>query len=410
MPNVSVIMPVFNGAPYIRQALDSVLGQSFAALEVIVVDDGSTDDTRCLLADFGDRITVLAQARKGPSAARNRGLEAARGEYVAFMDADDEWAPSFLSTTVRALAAQPPSVVGVCTGWLYVRHDGRPLVHTRQASSGVLSVRDLLTGGQFPIHAALTRREAVLRVGGFDEHIRAMEDWDLWLRLLADGDCFSTIPQHLASYRLHGPSNSGDPDRMRQGRMLAVDKLFGRLDLPPELRSLEQVARSAAHVESSAALYGAGRSEEGKREFVEAVRSWPHLLKTEEPYYALACATQPVGHKASSYPMDLQLAERRLVDALHAGLEALGSAGHRVRRRVHGRAYRVLARCGALQRSRGATVRYTYLAARHDFATGDILTCAKALLRGVAWRPSRWPPSSRPSPSRDTPVAAELVH
>jgi GT2 family glycosyltransferase len=391
---VSVILPVHNGAAYIGQALETVLGQSLAAHEVIVVDDGSTDDTLGVLAAFSDRIRVLVQCQRGPSAARNRGLEVATGEYVAFLDADDEWESSFLSTTVAALQSQP-ELRGVCTGWLYVDQDGRPLRHTYRAHRGRIGLRELLHGGQFPIHAALTRREAVLRAGGFDERLRAMEDWDLWLRLTAAGGYFGTIPEHLARYRLHGPSNSGDADRMRHGRLLALEKLFHRTDLAPALRALEPYAYSIARVDSSAALYGANRVEEGKREFAEAVRAWPRILESDEPYYALACAEQPVGHKATSYPLDLKRAERRLVDALDTAVTALGWSGPRTRG-VFRRAYRVLARCSALQQSRAAMLRYTYLAATHELVTDDLLACVKTLVKSTTWFSLPRPKASRP--------------
>ncbi len=408
MSSISVIVPVFNGAPYIRQALNSILRQTFSPCEVLVVDDGSTDETPSILRDFGNLITVLTQTNRGLPAARNRALDVAHGEYIAFLDADDLWSPTFLATVVEAITAQPPTVVGICTGWMYTDRDGNPLPHTRRHSDRPVDVYTLLQGGQFPVHATLTRKTAIDQAGRFDEAQRALEDWDLWLRLTVSGSTFATVQQHLALYRLHGESMSGDPDRMRQGRLRALEKLFGRPDLAPELRSLEPQARAAAHAESSAALYGAGRAEEGQREFVEAVRLWPRVLATDEPYYALVCAEQPVGYKATSYPVDLERAEARLLDALDAATTALGWRETPARRRAWGQAYRVLARCAALQRSRRALLRYARLAAAHDFAPAELLAATKALAKSVTWQPPR-APAGPPAAMRDPAATAGPV-
>jgi len=228
-----------------------------------------------------------------------------------------------------------------------------------------------------------------MQVDGFDEQIGAMEDWDLWLRLTADSGRFAVLPEPLARYRVHGPSNSSDPNRMHHGRMRALDKLFRRVDLAPELRLLEGRAWANALVQSSAALYAVGREDGGKHMLIDAVRHDPRVLASYEPYYAVACAEQPVGHKATSYPMDLKRAESRLMDALNAAITTLGWTRTRALRRLYGRAYRVLARCAALQRSRGALLQYSCLAALHDFTARDILTGGKALVRSITWEPRR---------------------
>jgi glycosyltransferase involved in cell wall biosynthesis len=116
-PLVSVVMPVYNGARYLRQALESALTQTYRPLEIVVVDDGSTDDTPALLAEFGDKIRSIRQQNSGSAAARNAALRAARGELIAFLDADDLWLPRKLAVQVDYLRDHP-EVDLVATRWL----------------------------------------------------------------------------------------------------------------------------------------------------------------------------------------------------------------------------------------------------------------------------------------------------
>jgi glycosyltransferase involved in cell wall biosynthesis len=121
---VSVIIPLFNKAPYIQRALDSVRAQTFVDFEVIVVDDGSTDDGGSLATAYSDsRIRTIAQKNAGPGAARNRGIAEARGEYLAFLDADDEWMPGFLATSLALLTKYGPEVTAISSG--YLQHPSR---------------------------------------------------------------------------------------------------------------------------------------------------------------------------------------------------------------------------------------------------------------------------------------------
>src|SRR5215472_10802511 len=118
MAAVSVVIPVFNEAGVVRRAIGSVLTQELAPLEIIVVDDGSTDATPSVLGTFGDRIRVLRQANAGAAAARNTGAAAASGEYLAFLDADDEWHPAMLSRTAGLLERNPCAALAFCDHYL----------------------------------------------------------------------------------------------------------------------------------------------------------------------------------------------------------------------------------------------------------------------------------------------------
>jgi glycosyltransferase involved in cell wall biosynthesis len=190
-PLVSVIVPTYNCAAYVRSAIDSVLAQSYAPIEVVVVDDGSTDDTLAVLSEFGDRIRVFSQANAGPAAARNRAVAQARGEYLAFLDGDDLWLPGHLAGLVRHLIDQPDARVAFAD-WLvwHANADGTypPIdvapraLRPDPAASGWLYTR-LLFDSVIHIIACVIHRSVYEAVNGFDESLRTGSDYDFWLKV-----------------------------------------------------------------------------------------------------------------------------------------------------------------------------------------------------------------------------------
>ncbi|HEU5297845.1 MAG TPA: glycosyltransferase [Burkholderiaceae bacterium] len=192
-PLVSVIVPAFNCAAFIRQSIDSVLRQDYAPLEVLVVDDGSTDDTVKILGEYGDRIKVLHQANGGPAAARNRAVRAARGEYLAFVDGDDLWLPGH-TNALMSYAIAHPEVKVVFADWLVWPADAdggySPLQLPSVAAqpevdpgAGEGLYGRLLFDSVIHIIASLIHRSAYEAVGGFDESLRTGSDYDFWLRV-----------------------------------------------------------------------------------------------------------------------------------------------------------------------------------------------------------------------------------
>lgn len=158
-----MIIPSYNSARYLAEAIQSVLDQSYADFEIIVVNDGSTDETEAVVKGFSDeRIRYFAQENKGVGAARNAGLRLARGEYVAFWDADDLFLPEKLSRQVEFLL-QDPSVDLVFSGWEYINAEGKILgvEEPWKYRSSVLGVEDVLVGGVAPVHAVLVRRRCL---------------------------------------------------------------------------------------------------------------------------------------------------------------------------------------------------------------------------------------------------------
>jgi glycosyltransferase involved in cell wall biosynthesis len=199
---ISVVMPCFNAEAFLQQAIDSVLGQTFGRVELVVVDDGSTDRSIDILRRYGGRITLLQQENQGPYPARNRGVAAGRGEYVAFLDADDWWAPECLEQLHAAIAASG-SAVAYC-GWQNVGLPGargEPYVPPDYEHDNKLD-RFLRAAAPWPIHAALLRRSVWDEVGGFDTRLPTVMDYDLWLRVGAFRPVVR-VDRVMAFYRHH---------------------------------------------------------------------------------------------------------------------------------------------------------------------------------------------------------------
>ena len=223
-PAVSVIIPAYNAVRYLGEAIESVLDQTFQDLEILVVDDGSIDDTLRIARHYENKIKIYSLANRGPSAARNVGINQANGEFLAFLDADDRFLPAKLSRQVAYLRAHPDVDVVYSNGYC-LQGAGNGKVRQRTFSDyGFLhptlgdpqsSLRLLAIQNAFPIHAALSRRQAILDVGGFDEALFGREDWDLWLRI-AEDHRFAYLDEYVAEYRLNTGGVTDQVDRQAQ--------------------------------------------------------------------------------------------------------------------------------------------------------------------------------------------------
>lgn len=245
MPKVSVIIPAYNAATWVGRAVDSVLSQTWTDLEILVVDDGSTDDTRNVLAGFSPPVQVLTQANAGPAAARNLGLARATGEYVAFLDADDYWRPEKLARQVALLDRQPD--VGFCsTATELVDTAGHHLGDWPCGPAGapmpdILFMHGTVISGS--TSGVLVRRDLVIEVGGFDTTLRGFEDPDLWIRLAARTS-YRCIPEVLTIVVRTPGSVSSNLANMRRATLASFRK--NRHLLPPTKRGAFWRAASAS--------------------------------------------------------------------------------------------------------------------------------------------------------------------
>lgn len=235
IPEVSVIMPNYNGGRFLGRAVESVLRQSLEDLELIVIDDGSSDDSLAVLRSVeDDRIRVIEQNHEGVCAARNRGIGAARGRYIAFLDSDDAWAPTCLEKLHAALSDTPEAAIAYC-GWQNVGledEQGKPFIPPDYETPAKLEL--WLQNCRWPIHAALTRAEAIRGVGGFNPRFATSEDFLLWLQIVARHKIVR-VSEVLAFYFHHdGPRATNNPVRMAVNH-LAAQEYF--LDRNPDVRA-----------------------------------------------------------------------------------------------------------------------------------------------------------------------------
>jgi len=204
---ISVVMPCFNARHFVEKAVDSALGQSHGSVQLVVVDDGSTDGSREILARLASRhqhrMTVLHQANEGPYPARNVGLRHARGSFIAFLDADDYWAEDCLAKLHGAMQSASADIA-YC-GWQNVGETAlgtQPYVPLDYAAEDPVAL--FLKSCPWPIHAALSRRSVLDQVQGFSTRLFSSMDYDLWLRVLARSRRMVRVAEVLAFYRWHG--------------------------------------------------------------------------------------------------------------------------------------------------------------------------------------------------------------
>jgi glycosyltransferase involved in cell wall biosynthesis len=222
-PIVSVIIPTYNNSAYLANAIESAIAQTFRDIEIIVIDDGSTDDTQKVLTCFGDKIQVIHQCNQGPSAARNAGLRKSQGNYIAFLDSDDQWLPDKLTRQMPLFEMDPQ--VGVVFSDTFYVYKGKIQPKTsfqlRPPSSGFIF--NSLFGKNFiPMLTAIVRRECFNQVGFFDENLKACEDYDMWLRISKSWK-FAYVAEPLALYSVIEGQLSGQVER-NWGNFLVIQK------------------------------------------------------------------------------------------------------------------------------------------------------------------------------------------
>ncbi|MEQ1592429.1 MAG: glycosyltransferase [Thiobacillaceae bacterium] len=248
---ISVIMPYYNAVSYVEEAVESVLLQSYPYVELILVNDGSSDEsvriiTR-LAASNPDRITLLHQTNSGPYAARNLGLTHARGNFVAFLDADDLWHPDTLSQLHTAMT-DTLADVAYC-GWQNIGEAAtNTQPHIPPNYAGLDATTQFLQSCPWPINGVLLRRQLVDALRGFSERLPTAMDYDLWLRMLATQPVVVRVPHVLAFYRRYPRGNAHIPRWRQVFDAIAVRENFVRHHRP-------QIAH-LNHAERDALVYG----------------------------------------------------------------------------------------------------------------------------------------------------------
>ncbi|RPJ70386.1 MAG: glycosyltransferase [Acidobacteria bacterium] len=222
LPTVSVVIPCYNQAQYLPEAVESALAQAGCRIEVVVVDDGS-EPPISLGRRSGERLRCIRQPNRGVSAARNMGLQASAGEYVVFLDADDRLAEHGVGAGLERLARHADAVcaIGLCR---VIDHDGRPRPFKQQSFVDDDAFRALLRGNFVWMPAQVVyRRSALLRYGGFDTHVPACADYDLYLRIARSGAvvCHAAV---VAEYRHHAANMSGNGVLMLRSAIAVLER------------------------------------------------------------------------------------------------------------------------------------------------------------------------------------------
>ncbi|WP_018131684.1 glycosyltransferase family 2 protein [Effusibacillus pohliae] len=209
MPTISVVIPTYNRAAYVCQAIDSILNQTYRDFEILVVDDGSTDSTRKQVAAFGDQVRYIHQANRGPSAARNIGILHAKGEYIAFCDSDDRFLPEKLEKQLNYIRNHPNC--RFLYSWYYNVDQRGQITKLRKprACKSREHLQYCLFTRKFTIRTStvLVHKRCFKRAGLFNEKYWYSQDWDMWMRLAAyyRGHC---LQEPLAEYRQHDDNRS----------------------------------------------------------------------------------------------------------------------------------------------------------------------------------------------------------
>lgn len=294
----TVVIPAYNAAPWIADAITSALHQDPPAVEVVVVDDGSIDDTAAIAAAF-DGVRVVRRANGGEAAARNTGLRAARTRWVSFLDADDRFLPYRHRHVAAHLAAHPDHEVVAADALIEIdgavrgTHYAQPGVHFARTDQ-----RREILDGNFLLSHVVCDRERLLALGGFDESLRHACDWDMWIRFVLDGGRIGLLDAPLSRYRRHGAAMTGDPVRVTRGDIGVWTKARSL----PELTDDER-ARIDAHLADAAARLV---RDEMKRSLVAREgdvrrRAWSVLRSPAQPTLArgkaLAVMAAPALHR-----------------------------------------------------------------------------------------------------------------
>ena len=229
-PLVSVVIPVYNAEQFLGEALESVLAQTYEPIEVIAVNDGSTDGSEDVLNKFSGRVKCFRQKNGGEGSARNLGIAHASGEWIAFQDADDLWDPNKLEMQLSAASDQDDVIH---TDMRRIDDSGHVLLEswnsTRDIVHAPATLLDMLVGCGVLMSTAVVRRRALENVGGFDGTNRwRCVDFELWLCLAATGHGFRYVDKPLASYRLHDSNWSLDRKIMHRGEIYALRQTYQR--------------------------------------------------------------------------------------------------------------------------------------------------------------------------------------
>lgn len=298
MAKVSVIIPTYNRAHFVGDAIRSALVQDLDDVEIVVIDDGSTDPTRDVIMKFADkRIKYVYQKNRGATAAFNRGVTESTGEYIGILGSDDYYQPGGLAPLVSELDKKP-ELGAVSGGFDYVRDDGRRIQEHRswEMYASLDTLTWLYTCPMF-LQSSLIRRSWIQRVGGFDENIICAQDSDFWLRLSFAGCPMGFVPSTVFCYRLHATQSVRNLVTLRNDWLRILDNFYSNDQLPQDLLRVKNDVYANVYLNSAIRAFDVNQVEDGAGDIGRAIELAPHLLNargqsiferilgwTEEPF------------------------------------------------------------------------------------------------------------------------------
>ncbi|MCT7968523.1 glycosyltransferase [Laspinema sp. D1] len=286
MPKVSVVIPTYNCKRFIKETINSVLSQTYLDFEVIVIDDGSTDGTAEILNDYGSTLRYIYQKNKGQGAARNVGIRACNGEYIAFLDSDDMWLPNKLERQMALIDSGSSINFVYCDVEVFEHLSGQRLFLAHQLFKpyeGNNIASKLLINNFIFSCTPLINKKVFEEVGYFDESrlLQGLEDWDMWLRIAASYP-LAWIPEPLGRYRIHDANMIGnsnyDPLKFHQ-QWIAVIKRITEI-YPQVYAPVYSQAMSNAYWNTSAKLLSKSQNSQARQLLYSAIRHYPLCSKS----------------------------------------------------------------------------------------------------------------------------------
>jgi glycosyltransferase involved in cell wall biosynthesis len=279
-PSVSVIIATYNRADFISRAIESVLNQSYKDFELIIIDDGSTDNTKEIVAKYKDfRIKYIWKEHGGRSRARNMGIELSRGKYIAFLDSDDFYLPNKLfaeSTTLN----NNLDIGMTLSGWRIVNQQGRVIVNVRpwEYLALPLSLEDWLFSGTTTSVSFMVRKEWLQRINGFNPRLCFSEDVELWIRLALARCPMLWTKDIVGVYFIHKAMSLHEWHKVREGRIKFLETCFSNSEFILNLKLSKQDILSIYHINLAWDAYALGIIADGKQELEIALSIQPKLL------------------------------------------------------------------------------------------------------------------------------------
>jgi GT2 family glycosyltransferase len=324
-PTIAVVIPAYNLARYLPEAIEGVLAQTIdpSRLEILVIDDGSTDETPVVASRYAPRVRCISQPNRGLPAARNRGLAETTAPHVTFLDADDRILPEKLATEIAVFEADPGAGL-VYSGWRYIDADGDPLPQRGWSREEGDVLGRLLLGNLIHPHAALVRRSLVEAVGAFDESLTSVEDWDLWLRITMAGARWRCVDQPLLEYRVRSDGMHANPKRMLRNRVAVLDKTFAQLEGASDLVRTRPRAYQNAYLEAACDYAGMDAMEDALSTMTTATAYHPSFLTDVRTLRELSRLLLPLGFRNESQVVARWPAiAPRFTQLVHAGIRTL---------------------------------------------------------------------------------------